>query len=258
MEILIYIVKLMAYFIIYSFLGWVMESILKTIIFKKPVNSGFLYGPFCPIYGCGAIIMLSFLQGFKENPILLFIVAFIILSLWEYVVGWALEKMFNTKYWDYTESRFNIKGRVCLLNSLCWGALGVVFILYIHPAITEMVAQIPQTRLIASTATLTVIMLVDSIITTVKVKNISIDLQKLKDITSAIKNKIDELDQKQINKESIEEILKELRYKQTKIKRKLLRRTNRLKKAFPTMKSDTIEKINDFFREKKEYIRKNK
>lgn len=70
----IYIIKLISYFIIYSFFGWVMESVLKTCVQKKPVNSGFLYGPFCPIYGFGAIIMFLFLQRFKDNMILLFII----------------------------------------------------------------------------------------------------------------------------------------------------------------------------------------
>lgn len=112
MEENLWIIKILAYFIIYSFFGWVMESALKTYIQKKPVNSGFLYGPFCPIYGFGAIIMFLFLDNFRSNPILLFIISFIILSVWEYAVGWLLEKIFHTKYWDYTENRFNIKGRV--------------------------------------------------------------------------------------------------------------------------------------------------
>lgn len=258
MEIYLYIVKLLMYFIIYSFFGWVMESVLKTVIQKKPVNSGFLYGPFCPIYGFGAIIMFLFLQGFKEKPILLFIIAFFVLSLWEYIVGWALEKVFNTKYWDYTDNKFNISGRVCLMNSLFWGFLGVIFIRYMHPYIMERVATINQTELVILTVLLTIIMITDAIISAIKVNDISISLEKLKEITASIKDKIEELNKKQIDKESIQQAIEELKYKQTKIKRRLLRRTNRLKKAFPTMKSDAIEKINEFLKEKKENIRKSK
>lgn len=255
MESYLYVVKILMYFIIYSFFGWVMESVLKTWLQKKPVNSGFLYGPFCPIYGFGAIIMFLFLQGFKEKPVLLFVIAFFILSLWEYIVGWALEKIFHTKYWDYTENKFNIKGRVCLMNSLFWGFLGVVFIRYIHPYIIERVDVINQTELVILTVILTIIMLVDAIISAIKVNDISISLEKLKEITDSIKEKLEELDKKQINKESIQQTIEDLKYKQTKIKRRLLRRTNRLKKAFPTMKSDAIEKINEFLKEKKENIR---
>ena len=121
------IIKILTYFIIYSFLGWLLESVFKTILEKKIVNSGFLHGPFCPIYGIGAIIMYLGLNNFSKYPILVFILGFLILSIWEYIVGWGLEKLFNTKYWDYSKNKFNIKGRVCLMNSLFWGVLGMIF-----------------------------------------------------------------------------------------------------------------------------------
>lgn len=255
MENYIYVVKIVMYFIVYSFLGWVMESVLKTVVQRKPVNSGFLYGPFCPIYGFGAIIMFLFLQGFKDKPIQLFVIAFFVLSLWEYCVGWMLEKIFHTKYWDYSKNKFNIKGRVCLMNSLFWGFLGVVFIRYMHPFVIEKIDIIKTNDLFFLTGTLSIIMLVDLIISIIKVKNINIKLEKLKEITNTIKEKIDELETKQINKESLQLAIDELKYKQITIKRKLLKQTKRLKKAFPTMKSETIEKINEFLKEKKESIR---
>lgn len=258
MEDYIYIVKIIMYFIVYSFFGWIMESVLKTVVQKKAVNSGFLYGPFCPIYGFGAIIMFLFLQGFKERPILLFIIAFLVLSIWEYLVGWMLEKVFHTKYWDYTENKFNIKGRVCLMNSLFWGFLGVIFIRYMHPFIVEKVDILKVNDLLFLTITLLIIMIIDLVVSIIKVKNISIKLEKLKEITTSIKEKIDELEAKQINKETLQIAIEDLKYKQATIKRRLLRQTNRLKKAFPTMKSDVIERINEFLKEKKESIRKGK
>lgn len=261
----IYIAKIIMYFIVYSFFGWVMESVLKTILQKKPVNSGFLYGPFCPIYGFGAIIMFAFLQSFKENPIVLFIIAFFILSLWEYAVGWALEKIFNTKYWDYSENKFNIKGRVCLMNSLFWGFLGVVFIIVIHPFIIEKIDIINTNDLLFLTSILSIIIVVDLIISIIKIKNISLKLEKLKEITNTIKEKLEQLEEKQLNKENLQinketilQAIEDLKYKQTKIKRKLIKQTSRLKKAFPSMKSDVIEKINDFLKEKKENIKNRK
>lgn len=256
MENYLYIVKIIAYFIIYSFFGWVMESVLKTYTQKKPVNSGFLYGPFCPIYGFGAIIMFLVLDSFKNNIIVLFIMAFVILSMWEYIVGWLLEKLFNTKYWDYTENKYNIKGRVCLMNSLFWGFLGVVFTKFIHPFITSKLDALPEQVLLYSVITIGIAMLVDAIISAIKVSNFKGQLDKLKEITNIIKEKLEELDKKQVNKESIQAVIEELKYKQTKIKRKLLKQTNHLKKAFPTIKSDTIEKINEFLKDKKENIRK--
>ena len=94
------------------------------------------------------------------------------------------------------------------------------------------------------------------IISIVKVTKINIDAEQLKEITNTIKLRIEELETKQINRETLQQTIDELKYKQTRIKRKLLRRTNRLKKAFPTMKSDAIERINEFIKDKKESIKK--
>ena len=94
--------ELITYFIIYSFLGWLIESVYKSIFEKKIINSGFLHGPFCPIYGMGAIIMYLILQDFKGNPLVIFILGFVVLSIWEYIVGVLLEKLFKTQYWDYS------------------------------------------------------------------------------------------------------------------------------------------------------------
>lgn len=258
MENYLYITKLVAYFIIYSFLGWVMESVLKTYLQKKPVNSGFLYGPFCPIYGFGAIFMFLFLQGFKDNIILLFMIAFFSLSLWEYLVGWLLEKTFHTKYWDYTQNKFNIKGRVCLLNSLFWGFLGVIFIHYMHPFIAGKIDRIPANILTFNVIMISFAMITDTIVSAIKVTNIKSKLDKLKEITESLKEKIEELEKKQVNKESLQAVIEDLKYRQTKLRRKLIKQTNHLKKAFPTIKSDAIEKINEFLKEKKENIRKGK
>lgn len=258
MEDYLYLIKIIAYFIIYSFFGWVMESVLKTYLQKKPVNSGFLYGPFCPIYGFGAIFMFLFLQGFKNNIILLFIIAFFSLSLWEYVVGWLLEKIFHTKYWDYTQNKFNIKGRVCLMNSLFWGFLGVIFIRYMHPFIADKIDMIPANILTFNVIMIAIAIITDTIVSSVKVTNIKSKLDKLKEITENLKEKIEELEKKQVNKESLQAVIEDLKYRQTKLKRKLIKQTNHLKKAFPTIKSDTIEKINEFLKEKKENIKRGK
>ena len=167
-----------------------------------------------------------------------------------------LEKTFHTKYWDYSNNKFNIKGRVCLLNSLFWGFLGVVFIKIIHPFIVEKIDTIPTNELILYTIILSIIIIVDMIITIVKLNNINVKLEKLKEITNNIKDKLDELETKQISKEILQQTIEELKYKQLKIRRKLIKQTNRLKKAFPTMKSDAIEKINEYLKEKKENIKK--
>lgn len=235
-----------------------MESVLKIYTQKKLVNSGFLYGPFCPIYGFGAVFMFLCLNKFANNIVLLFIIAFFTLSLWEYAVGVLLEKLFHTKYWDYSENKFNIKGRVCLLNSLFWGFLGVIFIKLMHPWISEKIDLISTNILTFNVIMITMAIIVDTIVSVVKVSNIKGKLEKLKEITESLKEKIEELDAKQVNKESLQKVIEELKYKQAELKRKLTKQTKRLKKAFPTIKSDTIEKITEYLKEKKESIRKGK
>ena len=92
------LLKILTYFILYSFLGWIMESVFRSICEKKLINTGFLKGPFCPIYGIGAIIMILILNSFKSNMIVLFIISMLVLTIWEYIVGYLLEKIFKTKY----------------------------------------------------------------------------------------------------------------------------------------------------------------
>ncbi len=133
--------NLATYFILYSFLGWIMESIFRSICEKRLINTGFLRGPFCPIYGIGSIIMFVFLQNIANYPVLLFFISMIILTAWEYIVGILLEKLFDTKYWDYSDHKFNFQGRICLTNSIYWGILGVLFIKYIHPFVQSIVSR---------------------------------------------------------------------------------------------------------------------
>ena len=111
------IVFLGAYFLVYAFIGWCLESVYKSVLQKKIINSGFLHGPICPIYGYGAMIMYLSLKDVTNNIFVLFFFGLIVLSVFEYIVGLFLEIVFKTKYWDYSNRKFNIQGRVCLLNS---------------------------------------------------------------------------------------------------------------------------------------------
>ena len=187
------IFEILTYFIIYSFLGWVMESTVRTLSEKKIINTGFLKGPFCPIYGIGAIIMLLFLERFQDKTILLFFIAITVLTVWEYLVGVLLEKMFNTKYWDYSDHKFNFQGRVCLTNSICWGILGVVFVRYLHPFIEGIVLNIAKALIYYVISIITIVLTVDFITTVVRVKNIKVTLQKVEDLNKEIKERLKEI-----------------------------------------------------------------
>lgn len=137
--------QLIYFFMIYSFLGWCVEI---SYAYKNNhcfVNRGFLYGPFCPIYGFGVVFMLVSLHSFINNLLLLFIGATVLTSLIEYITGFVLEKVFKSKWWDYTEDPFNLHGRICLGFSLLWGAASVIVIKVIHPIIQYLLDKIPLT-----------------------------------------------------------------------------------------------------------------
>ena len=236
---------ILTYFVIYSFLGWILESIVRTICERRIINTGFLIGPFCPIYGFGAIIMILFLDQFKNNIILLFFSSFIILSLWEYVVGVLLEKFFATKYWDYSDHKFNYKGRICLTNSIAWGILGVLFINYIHPTITQLLEHVDFIYVAIITSIIAVILLIDAIISIIKVKNIKTTLEKIEEINEQIKQKLLELkDREKISaNDNIQNLINNLKTRRDKTMRHLYRRAYRLKKAFPAIDTKEFTEI---------------
>lgn len=134
---------LFLYFILYSFLGWVMETCYCSILEHRLVPRGFLYGPICPIYGGGVTLMILFFTPLKGNLVLFYVVAVVVMTSWEYLVGWLLEATTHMKYWDYSQYRFNLKGRVCLWVALVWGVLSYLVIFYIHPPIQNLVAALP-------------------------------------------------------------------------------------------------------------------
>ena len=244
---------ILIYFITYSFLGWIMESIFRSICERKIINTGFLKGPFCPIYGIGAIIMIVFLKGFSNNLLLLFIIATIVLTLWEYIVGVLLEKLFHTKYWDYSNHKFNFQGRICLMNSIFWGILGIVFIKFIHPFIESIITRINTEILIFVYTIIGIVMLVDMIITIVKVKNIKSTLEKIEKLNKEIKEKLKEISEEGIIRkekegkaeilEKVQNIIEQLKYKRNRTILHLYKNVYRLKKAFPAINTKEITEI---------------
>lgn len=240
-------------FLIYSFFGWVLESVFKSLLEKKWINSGFLMGPVCPIYGFGALIM-TLLNTFKSNVIITFIAGVIILSIWEYIVGVLLEKFFNTKYWDYSDKPFNIAGRVCLENSIYWGILAVIFIYLIEPNVNKVILSIDTNIVIYLNILIYAYMLTDIIISIVKTKNIELKIEKITEIGDKLKEKLEELDEvtDAKKKEILNSIITKLKHEQERLKRRLYRHIIRLNKAFPTMKSAIINKL---IKERKEEIK---
>lgn len=133
----------LAYFLIYSCLGWCLEVVYAAVTTGKLVNRGFLNGPVCPIYGFGMVIVLYALTPLVDNTLLLYLGGVILPSALELVGGWALYKLYRTRWWDYSDYPFNIGGYICLEFCLLWGVGTLVVMRIVHPIIAGLVAIVP-------------------------------------------------------------------------------------------------------------------
>ncbi len=127
------------YFFLYAFIGWCMETLYCVITLGEFHKRGFLYGPICPIYGYGALILILFFSNYKKNSLKLFFYAGIIFSVFEYIVSFLLDATLKLKCWDYTNEFFNLNGRITLAFSIAWGFIAILFINHIHPFIRKKV-----------------------------------------------------------------------------------------------------------------------
>lgn len=159
------ITLLFLYFIFYSFCGWLWETCYCSIKERHYVPRGFLYGPVCPIYGVGFLLMVLFFAPFKDNLVVFYFVAVIVMTAWEYFVGWFLETTTHIKYWDYSDRRFNIKGRVCLEVSLFWGIMSYVAVFLIHPPVARLFARMPDWLQYTACGACLSLLLVDTVTT---------------------------------------------------------------------------------------------
>ena len=162
--------RILAYFIIYSILGYIIETLFG-IVTKGVWESrqSFLYGPFCGIYGLGAVIMILALQYFNQNNNRLFIGGFIVGSIVEYVVSWIGEVILNVKWWDYSNMPLNLNGRICVFFSIFWGLLGICLMTYINPRVDRLInwikSKISINKLKVITLLVTIFLFIDFIIT---------------------------------------------------------------------------------------------
>lgn len=170
------------YFIIYSMLGWVAEVLFHLYTEKKLINRGFLNGPWCPIYGTGAISMIIILNRLPQNPILLFFAGAILASLIELITGMILEKVFGNRWWDYSDDRFNIKGYISLKFSILWGIATIILIEFIQPIIELLLSKFSLPSLVVIHNIVLIAFVVDVTLTIsslIELKNILIELKKI-------------------------------------------------------------------------------
>lgn len=180
-------------FVFYSFLGWLMEVTQGYVRHKKFVNRGFLIGPYCPIYGYGAISMTLLLKGYANDPIVLFVMAIVICSILEYTTSFVMEKLFKIRWWDYSNRKFNINGRICLETMIPFGILGCLMIYFVNPFMFAIIDMIPSNLINIIAVILFIIYLVDNAVSITIISN-------LKDITLDVKGDSTEKVTKEVRK----------------------------------------------------------
>lgn len=132
------------FFYIYCFLGWVWETVYVSMKSGKFENRGFMNGPFLPIYGSGAIVILIAVIPVRNNPVLVFILGLIAATVLELLTGIAMERLFHVRYWDYSYRKIQYKGYICLVSSIAWGVFSCLLIYGIHKPIEQFVLSLPE------------------------------------------------------------------------------------------------------------------
>ena len=176
------------FFIIYAILGWIGEVIYAFIYKKRFSNRGFMLGPICPIYGFGALAILIFLKPYTGHPLGFLVLAMFVCSVIEYVAGYLLEKLFKARWWDYSNTKFNLNGRVCLDTLIPFGIGALVINYLIHPYVLKLFAIIPNNVLTISTIVVSIIFFIDLILSFYIVNNFKKTIKKtsLADVTDDI------------------------------------------------------------------------
>ncbi len=168
--------KIVLYFFIYAFLGWVLETVFCLVTQAKFMKRGFLYGPVCPMYGFAAVIMIQLLKNVKTNTVGKFSICMITFTIFEYVVAVVLESLFGLRWWDYSNEVLNFQGRISLPYSIAWGIVGIIFVDKIHPAVQrriEKIEKLVSSKIIVITLySLTSVILVDFIASIIKYMNL--------------------------------------------------------------------------------------
>ena len=178
--------QVFAYFLIYSCLGWCLEVIYAAVTTGNLINRGFLNGPVCPIYGFGMVIVLFALTPLSHSLLLLYLGGVILPSALELVGGWALYKLYHTRWWDYSDYPFNIGGYICLEFSLLWGVGTLIVMKLVHPIIANAVALIPPLVGLILMFLLYVLYAADTIATAFAASDLARDLDALEKVADSM------------------------------------------------------------------------
>ena len=160
------------YFLIFSFVGWLLETCFSFYSLGHFTKRGFLYGPLCPIYGWGALMLIIFFSTYKKHNLKLFVYAAILFTVFEYVVSYGMEALFSLKWWDYTSEFMNLNGRVSIFYSFAWGIIAILFVNFIYPffkkKINIVLSKIPYRIQVISVYVLFAVFVTDTVLSCIK------------------------------------------------------------------------------------------
>lgn len=180
-------------FFFYSVLGYFIEIVACAVIDKNfTISRGYLLGPYIPVFGFGAIIMVNFLDKYKDDYIILFVLSMFLCSLVEYFTSLLMEKIFNLRWWDYSHEKFNLNGRICLKNGVLFGIGGIIITKYVNPILNNFLDMFSKNTIIIVGSILFGIIILDAIISTFTISKLKINTKKYlnKDATSVVKEEV--------------------------------------------------------------------
>lgn len=227
-------------FLIYSVIGWIIEGIDMLIMTKKIVNRGFLIGPYCPIYGFGALFIVLVLDKYKNDALVLFVMSVLSCGILEYMTSLVMEKIFKTRWWDYSDRKFNLNGRVCGWNALLFGIGGLIIVYLLHPMLLHILIECNKTALLIISICCFIVFVTDLIFSL--------------NIVNRFKKTVTDLDLKKDSTQEFSDMVREalLRNHRTFQKRLYTAFPNLDLKPLLTLRDEIKEEIQEFLDKKKD------
>lgn len=188
------IVQWFFFFYFYCFVGWCIESTYVSIKTKQLTNRGFMRGPFLPLYGSGAIMMLVVSMPFQDNIFMVYVAGCIGATILEYVTGVTMEALFKVRYWDYSNNKFNFQGHICLGTSLSWGFLTILMTEVVHVPVERFVLSIPDMVLKVVTYVLSMVIFADfalSFKAAIDLRDVLVKMEQVKEEMVHIQKRLD-------------------------------------------------------------------
>lgn len=151
----------LAFFYLYCVFGWCFESAYVSLQKRHPVNRGFMTGPWLPLYGSGAVLVLFVTLPVRDNYVLMYLFGAVSATILEYFTGVAMERLFGVRYWDYSTQKFNFQGQICLSSTIAWGFLTLFLVEVIHRPVERLILNLDNGYLTIGTFLLTVVFTFD-------------------------------------------------------------------------------------------------